>query len=508
MTVVYTNTNQESSNFSKGKQIDAYDLAEEKKIIADINEEIKNELLLKWKKTYANAEIFPAAVAAMHPDVVDFLLGFNLVSVYDDIAKQANLDEKGRNVLPQVVWQVAAEKKWDGASQILEAKIALDSSVKTLVLQLLEQNILGKIKVLSEKTFVKKENVSVASVGAKKEIQLPFSKALEQYPKIGEQNVSVNPLKLKYFPSPVRPSLKNWITDFHDNMGIGKHSAVDRGNYLFHSENGKKLTPVERQKISNILKSLDENSPITIDPDKQVIVFEQYSVDTIQQSAPNNVQVSMPTNSNTQRPTYNNQQSFKSNEEQGDVFERYAGNGQAQKEKKSFFQKLASKNNVSADEEKKVERRGSFSILQNEKAPDQKNDLPVGGLKSYFQKPNQSISGQNPIAKPSLDSDNYFSNFNSNSNKQASGMPTSPEMVKPKNIDAAPISANVEDISALSGNISFSSPQKFSTEKNARFGSQWHIKPADDFEDENNNIEDKMNAALKNSRNNVVDLRN
>ena len=110
---------------------------------------------------------------------------------------------------------------------------------------------------------------------ARKEIQLPLSQALQKYPKLGEQNITNNPLKLRYFPTSVRPSIKNWMTDFHDNMGAGKHGAVDRGNYLFHSENGKKLTPMERQKLSVILKSLDEQMPLNIDPDAQAVVFTE-----------------------------------------------------------------------------------------------------------------------------------------------------------------------------------------------------------------------------------------
>jgi len=106
-------------------------------------------------------------------------------------------------------------------------------------------------------------------------VNAAVQEALLKYPNLGEQGVSSNPLKLRYFPNPVRPSIKNWITDFHDNMGAGKHGAIDRGNYLFHSENGRKLTPVERQKLSLIFKSLDENSPLAIDPEAQRIIFTE-----------------------------------------------------------------------------------------------------------------------------------------------------------------------------------------------------------------------------------------
>lgn len=274
-------------------------MLEEKERLAEATKEVKQELLNKWKKKYANAEIFPPQVAAMHPEVVNFLLSFKLVSVYDSIAKQANLDAKGRDILPQVVWQAAKEKKLDQIGQILQTKIMLDPQKQALVLQLLQQNIISEIKIASEKNIEIKET---AKTEEKRLIQLPLTEAIQQYPNIGEQGLTINQLKLKYFEAPVRPSIKNWITDFRDNMGGGKHGAVDRGNYIFHSENGKKLTPLERQKLSVILKSLDENVPLTIDPDGQVVIFENN-----EQSAINSRQQS---GIDDQRPDYSNRQSI------------------------------------------------------------------------------------------------------------------------------------------------------------------------------------------------------
>ena len=68
--------------------------------------------------------------------------------------------------------------------------------------------------------------------------QITLMQALKLHEKLGEQSITSNPLKLRYFPAPVRSSIKNWITDYHDALGAGKHSTIDRGNYLFLSENG------------------------------------------------------------------------------------------------------------------------------------------------------------------------------------------------------------------------------------------------------------------------------
>lgn len=424
-----------------------YDLKTEKQEMEEITKETKQELLEKWQKAYANAEIFPARIAAMHPGVVDFLLGFDLVGVYDNIAREANLKEDVRNILPQVVWQVAQEKKWDGVEQILQSKIALDPKNKTRILLLLEQDIIGKIRAISEKPFVKKENFAVA---AAQRIKLPLAKALEQYRKLGEQGLTTNPLKLKYFETPVRPSIKNWITDFHDNMGAGKHGAIDRGNYLYHSENGKKLTPLERQKLSSILKSLDENSPLTIDPEKQIVILE-----------------------NNKNSIAGNQQTAYDGNAQQDIFERYTP----------------------------AEGKGFFSTSRTGKTPEKIVNSPASGQKNYFQ------AG---IEKLKHESSDFFSNFSSKEVKKAPlpehTIESFPAAASPRNIDAVPNPTKTEDALSLNGNIRFSSAQNFSKERKTMPESQWHIKPTESFNTGSDAIEDKLNQAMKNSKN-IVNLK-
>jgi hypothetical protein len=104
---------------------------------------------------------------------------------------------------------------------------------------------------------------------------MPISEALETFPDLGEKPLSSNSIRLKLFPGPARPSIKNWITDYHNVLGAGRHEMMQRGNYLYHSENAKRITPGERQKLAVILKSLDENEPVTIDTGSQEVVFEQ-----------------------------------------------------------------------------------------------------------------------------------------------------------------------------------------------------------------------------------------
>lgn len=104
-------------------------------------------------------------------------------------------------------------------------------------------------------------------------IKIPLLQALQKYPKLAEQPVTASPIKLRDFPAPARPSIKNWIADYRENLGAGHHGVVERGNYLFHGENTKRLNSNERQKLAWILKSLEEDAPLEIDTASEIIIF-------------------------------------------------------------------------------------------------------------------------------------------------------------------------------------------------------------------------------------------
>lgn len=122
----------------------------------------------------------------------------------------------------------------------------------------------------------KKDPRQVASQQEHKQesfIKSSLSDALKKLPNLGEQLITSAPLKLRVFPEAVRPSIKNWITDYYDALGKGTHGTIERGNYLFHSENGKRLTSMERRRLAEVLKSLDDGSELSIDTQNQRIIF-------------------------------------------------------------------------------------------------------------------------------------------------------------------------------------------------------------------------------------------
>lgn len=118
--------------------------------------------------------------------------------------------------------------------------------------------------------------------------------ALSKYENLGNQLITKERIKIKSQPEPVRPSLLYWIKYYRDELGVGHHSSVDRGNFLFRSQNGAKLSAEERERVSLILKSIEENISLTIDTEHQEVLFPAFhsspSVAPVPVSAPIPVQ--------------------------------------------------------------------------------------------------------------------------------------------------------------------------------------------------------------------------
>lgn len=110
---------------------------------------------------------------------------------------------------------------------------------------------------------------------------LPLLDAMAKYQRLSEQNITEDRITVKGESQPVRGSLRNWIRHYRDTMGIRKHSAVERGQFLFQGENTRRLGAPEREKLSVVFRSLEENTPISIDVERQEIVFPEFSENTV-----------------------------------------------------------------------------------------------------------------------------------------------------------------------------------------------------------------------------------
>ncbi len=127
-----------------------------------------------------------------------------------------------------------------------------------------------KVTVPKEEEEVAEEKTPIRQGTLRK---LQILEALSQYPNLGNQNITESRIRIKSQPEPVRGSLYNWIKYYRDELGIGQHSTLERGQFLFRSENSKNLPIEERERINLILKSIEENYTLDIDIDKQVIIF-------------------------------------------------------------------------------------------------------------------------------------------------------------------------------------------------------------------------------------------
>jgi len=104
---------------------------------------------------------------------------------------------------------------------------------------------------------------------------IPLAKALRKYPNLGEQVIASGRISVKGYQEPVRPTINNWLTDYTTRLGYRKHSSMERGDYLYKEETTKFLSGEEKQRLSQILRSFDEKTPLTIKTKEQQVIFDQ-----------------------------------------------------------------------------------------------------------------------------------------------------------------------------------------------------------------------------------------
>ena len=103
--------------------------------------------------------------------------------------------------------------------------------------------------------------------------KLPIDIAMERYPTLGEQLITSTYIKLKVFPEPARPSIKNWLSDYTFTVGISNHDPIIRGNYLFKGDNARMLSTEDRDKLATIIKSFEEKTPLIINATTKQVIF-------------------------------------------------------------------------------------------------------------------------------------------------------------------------------------------------------------------------------------------
>ncbi|MFA5961419.1 MAG: hypothetical protein WC848_01910 [Parcubacteria group bacterium] len=102
---------------------------------------------------------------------------------------------------------------------------------------------------------------------------LPIENALKKYPLLGEQLITANYIKIRTYPEPVRPSIDNWLSDYTFTIGISNHDPIIRGNYLFKSDNTQTLSFQDRERLSALIKSFEDKTPLSINSNSKQIIF-------------------------------------------------------------------------------------------------------------------------------------------------------------------------------------------------------------------------------------------
>lgn len=271
--VFYPSENHSNKPGGSNPSLPAFDLRAEKQRIGEGTEEIRKELLVAWQKKYGKAQIFPAKLSAANPELVELLLSFQNTLSYNDLAKKFGFSQEQRDVLPQIIWNIALAKNWYGLESLLQSELKINASVAGQIAIIINQNILFKAKELSEKAFAPKRLFTETKEEQGTE-KISIQEAIRKYPELGEQLITSERIILKSFPSPVRPSIKNWLADYNFVMGYEQaRSGIERTNYLFHNINTQKLNPAEREKVASLLKSFDENYPLTVNKNTRQVIF-------------------------------------------------------------------------------------------------------------------------------------------------------------------------------------------------------------------------------------------
>ena len=143
-----------------------------------------------------------------------------------------------------------------------------DGNKANAIVQFIQQEILT-LKPKPRKEEREEETTRLKSAT----VRLPLLQALSKYEQLGNQLITQERIKIKSQSEPVRPSLLYWIKYYRDELGIGHHDSVQRGNFLFRSENGKRLSAEERERVNVVLKSVEENFPLEIDTERSEIIF-------------------------------------------------------------------------------------------------------------------------------------------------------------------------------------------------------------------------------------------
>lgn len=98
---------------------------------------------------------------------------------------------------------------------------------------------------------------------------------IKKFPKVADQAITKEPIKLLFNGEWVKPTVNNWLADYRAYAGVGQHEVNERSDYLLRSANVQNLSPEEREKLGLLLRSYDERFVLPFSATKQELVFDR-----------------------------------------------------------------------------------------------------------------------------------------------------------------------------------------------------------------------------------------
>lgn len=209
-----------------------------------------------------------ASFDALSEESKDVLMSPEMSQKIELLQKERALSDDHIEIVSAIIREYFVFKK--DAPWLENALMAkLDRKDVEFVKEYIQKNIL----TIKPAPKVLEEDVAIQSV---KTLDLPLLDALSKYQRLSEQTVTEDRIAVKGEGQPVRGSIRNWLRHYRDVLGIRKHSSIERGQFLFQGDNTKRLDGVDREKLSLLFRSLDENTPISIDVERQEVIFPSF----------------------------------------------------------------------------------------------------------------------------------------------------------------------------------------------------------------------------------------
>jgi len=183
----------------------------------------------------------------------------------------------------------------DELVEITEIRIKLENGLKAYGSMLLPsitrdyQNLLIKLKFFTLYDFGEKEIVKLfkdhflfvlkdGKVDIEKKLRVklfqmpyktrdPFLRDIRKALQESTETLGTKDLKIGPKEAREKPYLKNWLKDYEQTFGTGKHGAMEIADYLYKSPNVRKLTVEERALLKKILEFYEKLKLEVTDPD-------------------------------------------------------------------------------------------------------------------------------------------------------------------------------------------------------------------------------------------------